>query len=159
MDVSIEDFRQHFALLSDDALLETRREDLVPKAQQCYDEELSRRGLTHASPVEAEASDEAQAAPDDPGGEPVSIATYTVAEEASLARGLLRMASIPCHIANEYTGLGSFELQLMVPAAFVEHALEVLGAEISDEELAAQAEAAGAFEEEPPESESEETQA
>ena len=34
----------------------------------------------------------------------------------------------------------------MVPAAYVEQALEVLGAEISDEELAAQAEAAGASE-------------
>jgi hypothetical protein len=31
----------------------------------------------------------------------------------------------------------------MVPAAYVEQALDVLGAEISDEELAAQAEAAG----------------
>jgi hypothetical protein len=36
----------------------------------------------------------------------------------------------------------------LVPAAYVEQALEVLGAEISDEELAAQAEAAGASESE-----------
>jgi hypothetical protein len=36
---------------------------------------------------------------------------------------------------------------LIVPAAFEEHALEVLGAEISDEDLAAQAEAAGVQEE------------
>ena len=144
MDVSLDDFRRHFGILSDDALLATRREDLVESAQQCLDEELSRRGLlTGESDSGAAAAESAEAEPDSAGGEPVSIATYTVAEEASLARGLLRIASIPCHLANEYTGLGGFQLELMVPAAYVEQALEVLGAEISDEELAAQAEAAG----------------
>ena len=144
MDVSLDDFRRHFGILSDDALLATRREDLVESAQQCLDEELSRRGLSTGAPGSGEIV--AEAAEADPGsaeGEPVSIATYTVAEEASLARGLLRIASIPCHLANEYSGLGGFQLELMVPAAYVEQALDVLGAEISDEELAAQAEAAG----------------
>jgi hypothetical protein len=153
MDVSLDDFRRHFGLLSDTALLATRREDLVESAQACLDEELSRRGLSTDGADAAEtAGENAEAEPDPSGDEPVSIATCTVAEEASLARGLLRIASIPCHLANEYTGLGGFQLELMVPAAFVEQALEVLGAEISDEELAAQAEAAGApenvFEEE-----------
>jgi hypothetical protein len=147
MDVSLDDFRRHFGILSDDALLATRREDLVESAQQCLDEELSRRGLlTGESDSAAAAAESAEAEPDSAGGEPVSIATYTVAEEASLARGLLRIASIPCHLANEYTGLGGFQLELMVPAAYVEQALDVLGAEISDEELAAQAEAAGELE-------------
>jgi hypothetical protein len=147
MDVSLDDFRRHFGILSDDALLATRREDLVESAQQCLDEELSRRGLlTGESDSGAVAAESAEAEPDSAGGEPVSIATYTVAEEASLARGLLRIASIPCHLANEYTGLGGFQLELMVPAAYVEQALDVLGAEISDEELAAQAEAAGELE-------------
>jgi hypothetical protein len=147
MDVSLNDFRRHFGILSDDALLATRREDLVESAQQCLDEELSRRGLlTGESDSGAVAAESAEAEPDSAGGEPVSIATYTVAEEASLARGLLRIASIPCHLANEYTGLGGFQLELMVPAAYVEQALDVLGAEISDEELAAQAEAAGELE-------------
>ena len=154
MDVSLDDFRRHFGILSDDALLATHREDLVESAQQCLDEELSRRGLLTGAPGSGEiVAEPTEADPDSSGGEPVSIATYTVAEEASLARGLLRIASIPCHLANEYTGLGGFQLELMVPAAYVEQALEVLGAEISDEELAAQAEAAGA-----PESEFEEEQ-
>ncbi|MGD1071627.1 MAG: hypothetical protein ABSB15_15925 [Bryobacteraceae bacterium] len=155
MDVSIEDFRRHFALLSDGALLETRREDLVESAQQCLDEELSRRGLTRGAAGETPSEKPAEE-PAPSGGEPVLIATYTVAEEASLARGLLRSASIPCHIANEYTGLGSFQLQLLVPAAYVEHALDVLAADISDDELAAQAEAAGAFAEEREENEADE---
>jgi hypothetical protein len=148
MDVSLDDFRRHFGMLSDAALLATRREDLVDSAQECLAEELSRRGLTTVGVASGEiAAEQAEVEPD-PSGEPVSIATYTVAEEASLARGLLRIASIPCHLANEYTGLGGFQLELLVPAAYVEQALEVLGAEISDEELAAQAEAAGASESE-----------
>jgi len=150
MDVSLDDFRRHFGILSDDALLATRREDLVETARQCLDEELLRRGLLTGAPGSGEifvqTAEAAEAEPHSSGGEPVSIATYTVAEEASLARGLLRIASIPCHLANEYTGLGGFQLELLVPAAYVEQALEVLGAEISDEELAAQAEAAGASE-------------
>ena len=153
MDVSLEDFRRHFGMLSDDALLATRREDLVDSAQECYDEELSRRGLTTGAPDSAEIASDAEGEPS--GEEPVSIATFRVAEEANLARGLLQSASIPCYLDNENTGLGGFQLQLMVPAAFADQALEVLGAEISDEELAAQAEAAvapeGDFEEERPE--------
>jgi hypothetical protein len=47
------------------------------------------------------------------------------------------------HLANEYVSLGGFQLRLMVPAAYEEQALEILATEISDEELAAQAEAAG----------------
>jgi hypothetical protein len=146
VDVTLEDFRRHFGMLSDEALLATRRKDLVESAQECYDEELSRRGLSTGVPGEIFEDAEAEAAPS--GDEPVSIATFMVAEEASLARGLLRSASIPSHLANEYTGLGGFQLELMVPASFVDQALEVLAAEISDEELAAQAEAAADFEEE-----------
>jgi hypothetical protein len=136
-------------MLSDDALLATRREDLISSAQECYDEELSRRGLNFEAPVSAGIAVEDAASEQGPSSdEPVSIATFTVAEEASLARGLLQSASIPSHLANEYAGLGGFQLRLMVPAAFVEQAFEVLGAEISDEELAAQAEAAAALESE-----------
>jgi hypothetical protein len=150
VDVGPEDFRRHFGMLSDDALLATRREDLVSSAQECYDEELSRRGLSSEAPV-ATAEDAGSEPAASSGDEPVSIATFTVAEQANLARGLLQSASIPSHLANEYAGLGGFQLRLMVPAAFMEQALEILGTEISDEELAAQAEAAatpeGDFEE------------
>ena len=45
MDVTLDDFRKHFELLSDDALLETNRDELVEAAQQCYDAEIARRGL------------------------------------------------------------------------------------------------------------------
>jgi hypothetical protein len=57
---------------------------------------------------------------------------------------------------NELAPLGGFQLRLLVPSAFKEEALEVLESEISEEELAAQAEAAGELEEESEEAESDE---
>jgi hypothetical protein len=45
MEVTAVDFRKHFELLSDESLLETNREELVEVAQQCFDEEVARRGL------------------------------------------------------------------------------------------------------------------
>jgi len=45
LQVDPEYLRQHYERLSDEALLEVDREDLVDVAQKCYDEEVSRRGL------------------------------------------------------------------------------------------------------------------
>jgi hypothetical protein len=149
MEVSLDDFRRHFELLSDAALLDTNREELVESARECFDEEVTRRGLN--SPSGEEAAAEAAAQPANPGEELVVIATYSIPDEANLARGLLQSAEIPYHLENELAPLGGFQLRLLVPAAFEQEALEVLAAEISEEELAAQAEAAGVMEEEPEE--------
>ena len=149
MNISDQDFKQHFALLSDAALLETKPEDFVQEAQDCLRDELARRGLMTETEDESEGvaatgpsveSHELSA-----GEELVLIATYTVADDASLARGLLESASIPARLENENLGLGAFQLRLLVPAAFEQDALEVLEYEISDEDLAAQAEEAGGF--------------
>jgi predicted amidohydrolase YtcJ len=147
VDISSEDFRQHFELLSDETLLATRREDLVAAAQAVYDAELEKRGLVTDEAVELagevvpddeeEAAAEATEAPE----ELVSVGEFTVIDEARIARGLLQSAEIPAGLANDKMSLGL--LHLMVPASFVEAALQVLGGEISEEELAAQAEAAG----------------
>jgi hypothetical protein len=144
MNVSAEDFRRHFELLSDSALLATNRDHLIEGAQSCFDEEMERRGLVSGTPVEE--AREVVAQTSEHSGM-VEIATYMVAEEASLARGLLESAEIPSKIDVSYT-LGPVELRLLVPEDMVEQALEVLESEISEEELAAQAEAAGLLEEE-----------
>jgi hypothetical protein len=141
--VSPDDFRRHFELLSDAALLETNREDLVEAARGCYDEEVARRGLN--SPPAGDETAAAEPVAEAP--ELVVIATYNIPEEASLARGLLESAEIPYQLDNDFAPLGGFQLRLLVPEAFEADALEVLEAEISDEELAAQAEAAGIAEE------------
>lgn len=46
MPVDLEYLREHYASLSDEALLEIDREELVKAAQECYDDELGRRELT-----------------------------------------------------------------------------------------------------------------
>ncbi len=148
MDISSEDFRQHFELLSDETLLATKREDLVAAAQAVYDAELEERGLLAGAVVEVVAEvvqDEEEPAAEVP-EELVSVGEFTVVDEARIARGLLQSAEIPAGLANDKMSLGV--LHLMVPASFLEAALQVLGGEISDEELAAQAEAAGFSEEE-----------
>ena len=43
MQIDPEDFRKHYASLSDQALLEWDRNELVEVAQRCYDAELARR--------------------------------------------------------------------------------------------------------------------
>ncbi len=49
MEVTQADFRQHYELLSDDALLEINAEDLVDVARQCLEEEIANRGLNVAA--------------------------------------------------------------------------------------------------------------
>ncbi len=116
-------------------------------ARQCLEEEIEQRGLkVAAGDVPEEIASEPVANEEDPGE--VLIATFTNGDELNLARGLLQMAEIPSRVENPLAVMGGMELRLFVPAAFEEHALEVLGAEISEEELAAQAEAAGEQEEE-----------
>jgi len=71
-------------------------------------------------------------------------------DEARMARELLKSAEIPCYLRNDnpmavsWTGVGGFRLS--VPPEWLEQAREVLETEISEEELAAQAEAAGELE-------------
>lgn len=138
MTINADDFRRHFEILSDDALLATNRDDLVESARQCYDEEVARRNLNQ----ETESAEPAAMQPVPEGDQLVSISTFMSGEEANLARGLLEDGGIPAILANEHSGLGMFQLELKVPESFVDQALEILEMEISDEELAAQAEAA-----------------
>jgi mannose/fructose-specific phosphotransferase system component IIA len=152
---TLADFRQHYELLSDEALLEVDPDDLVDAARQCFEEEVARRGL---NAVAGDSTGEVQAASasgvdEKAGEEEVLIATFISGDELNLARGLLQSASIPSRVENPLALMSGMELRLIVPAAFEEQALEILAAEISEEELAAQAEAAGAYDE--PEEDSE----
>jgi len=126
MKVSVEDFRRQYAGLSDEALLDVDRQDLVQMARACYDEELARRKLQAAPPAPAVAQ-----APE-PHGETEEFAvaeTYESQEEARLARELLRGAGIRA-------GLGAGGLAVLVPVSTREDAREVLNARLSDEALA-----------------------
>jgi hypothetical protein len=146
MEVSLDDFRRHFELLSDETLLATNREELVEGARECYDEEVARRGLNSPPPDEPVAGEVVTTEEPHQAEELVLVATYHNADEAALARSLLEGAEIPFRLQNEMAPLGGL-MRLLVPAAFEADALEVLESEISEEDLAAQAEAAGMIEE------------
>ena len=53
MPVDRDYLREHYASLSDEALLEINREELVKTAQECYDDEVGQRGLASAPDVPA----------------------------------------------------------------------------------------------------------
>ena len=129
--------RLQYENLSDEALHSMNRDDLVELAQQIYDEEIATRGL--GKPAETPLAEAPQPETTE---EMVEVATYTSRSEARLAKSFLLSAEIPCELENEFE-LKEVELRLLVPISLLEQAQEVLGAEISDEDLAAQAEAAG----------------
>jgi len=155
VNVTAEDFRRHYELLSDEALLEVDTGELVELARTCHAEEVARRGLAgHAPEVQGTAdAAESGAGPGEAAEDEklVCIVEYDYLDEADLARGLLEAAEIPASLESE-PGV----VRLMVPARFAEQALGMLASPLSDEELAAQAEAAGFEEDEKPESDSEE---
>ena len=147
MSINIEGLKRHVASLSDEALLEVRREDLTEEAQGIYEGELTSRGLAWpaAAPAEEEEDPEAAAAA---GGGLVSLGKYDSLEEGRFARDLLRNEGIPAWFAGELAlKKGDSDplaaLELLTQAAFLEQAQLLLSSEISDEELARQAEDAG----------------
>ena len=147
MTVDPEALREQFEGLSDDGLLSIDRTDLIELAQQYYDAEIARRGLQRDPAPGEEESPE--------GEEMVPVATFSSLQEADLGLALLRSADIPANLENELssTWTGTGELQLMVPSSFLEQAEGILGVQISDEDLLAQAEAAESLEAVPGEEE------
>jgi hypothetical protein len=135
------DFRRLYDSLSDEALLAVKREDLTEIARQYYDLELAQRGL------ENEQNSVDPKHPMAPNEDLVPVGTFQSGADAGFARSLLAAAEIPTFSENEARQAGklfgiSESLQIYVPRSFEEQAREVLGAELSDDELAAQAEAA-----------------
>ena len=151
MDVTAEDFRRYYSSLSDEALLETDTAELVEVARACYAGEIARRGLDSPPPDEEQA-----AAPGSGSGkaeERICIVEYDYPDEAEIARGLLEAAGIPATIESDqaismmnFAGAVSV-VRLLVPASLGDQALQMLATPLSDEELAAQAEAAGRVDE------------
>lgn len=139
LQVDPEEIRQRFEQLSDEGLTSIDRRDLIELAQQYYDAEVSRRGLKTAPAAAVEESDEEEL---------VLFSTFETLEEANLVRALLESAEIPVKLDNElssqWTGAGG--LRLMVPASSLQQAEEILQAQISEEDLTAQAEAADPIE-------------
>jgi hypothetical protein len=155
LNVGADDFRRLYSSMSDAGLRSLIREELTDTARECYDEELARRGLK-LEPAGSEDSTPTGSQEDE---ELVPIETFTFPDDAKLARALLESANIPNYLENEHTlaanwmwtnALGG--LRLMVPARFLEDALEVLRSRISESDLSSQAEAASELESAPDQS-------
>jgi hypothetical protein len=124
MPVDSEYLRQHYASLSDEALLEINREDLVETAQNCYDHELSQRELAspqsfpredeqhdiprppHHPYGKAEVNHEASGAGDKPGWLEEAAEVYSRYDQPGTvpapdlvdARNALEASGIPCYL-------------------------------------------------------------
>jgi hypothetical protein len=125
MGSSQSDFQQHFSSLSDKALMEVHRDDLVDAAKAVYDQEMTQRGLV------AEDAEEPQSAELSSGEELINVAEFESTEDAARAQEKLRKSGIPAYIA------------VAVPTAFARQAVDMLDP-VSEEDLAAMAEAAKA---------------
>ncbi|MDP8989638.1 MAG: DUF2007 domain-containing protein [Acidobacteriota bacterium] len=141
MQIDPEDFKRHYAMLSDAALLEIDRDELVEVARACYDAELAERNLaTEETQPRAPAAEVTAGQAD---GELQVVGTFLSLDEANFARGLLQAGDVPCSLENEFSAGYSAPgaLRLLVPAAAYDRACEILETEISEEDLIAQAEA------------------
>jgi hypothetical protein len=119
MGASQNDFEQHFFSLSDTALMEIHREDLVEAAKAIYDREMTQRGLV------AEDAEEPKSAELSSGDELVNVVEFESADAAARAQEQLKKNGIPAYIA------------VAVPAAFARQAITLLDPGVSEEELAA----------------------
>jgi hypothetical protein len=138
------ELRRRYAWLSDEALFEIDRTELIETAQGIYDEEVRRReARVHPGEEYDDAGDPDRYAID-VGPEPdwledaacalrISILPgVALAEEASQARFALRTAGIPCHIVTkpvefwEEDSPPPRDYCVMVPGAVQLHAASVL---------------------------------
>ncbi len=103
MQINPEEFRRRFDGLSDDALLEVNRDELVEVAQDLYDAELERRGLIEESAEEE--PEPAEGAPEDPKDDLVFAAEFGSAQELAFARSLLKSSGIPTYGQTDFSGI------------------------------------------------------
>jgi len=145
-----DDFRRHYASLSDDALMEIERDELVPAAQQMYDEEIARRHLGIGEPAEEDQCEEEQRDAIFPVDEnwiesAASACSETVrrggdATDRMLhARSILTAAGIPAEIQfrnDESQDPGEASLcEVLVPGNLSMYAASVLDKEIFNNEV------------------------
>jgi hypothetical protein len=138
-----EDFRQHYASLSDEALLAVERAELTETAQRCYDAELSTRGIV-SQLVAQDSSDVGLGVQPEwlkdaacacsfeavPGNNP--------APELDDARNILESAGVPCSAVTREVAPSAVTQrfwELMVPGALILQATSILDKEFFNPQL------------------------
>ena len=149
MKVDTDYLRRHYAELSDEALREIERGELVDAAQKCYDEEVARRrseGAPHAASAPLEVADDEdynEAGPDWLEGA-ACVCTFTNAPgsdsqlDAAEARDAIEAAAIPCHIALEEIGERRSEYRVLVPSSRTLEAMSILDRDVFNARLEAE---------------------
>jgi hypothetical protein len=152
VELDSEDLRQHYAMLSDEALIAVDRSELIHTAQQAYDQESRSRRLQPGrtgeqtsyydsdgigGPKPAWLGDSACA------GAFASLPGENAASDAAAARDILEAAGIPWYIEalkvdSESGPQPQYELRLLVPGKFNLEAVSVLDKEIFNAELEAE---------------------
>lgn len=134
MKLNIENIRRQYAEMSDDALLEMEREDLVEQARQCYDEELGKRGLT-LLPEDEEAFESEHLE---------VVGNYHSSQEAEAARNALRAAGLRAYLGDDLPGEAGQTLStafrgvpVLAPVSELDAARGVLESLVADESAAA----------------------
>ena len=125
MGASQSELQEHFSSLSDKALMEIHRDDLVEAAKAVYDQEMIQRGLVPEEDAGTRRRPELSS-----GEKLVTVVEFESAEDAANAQAHLKKNGIPAYIA------------VAVPAAFSQQAVSLLDPGVSDEELTALAESA-----------------
>jgi len=122
--------------MADEELLSLDRSELVDLARDCYDAEVKRRGATlRRVALRAEEVEISEPESGEVTEEPVSAGFFSYPQGALLARSLLRGERIPCFVDAEhlvYLQMGK-GAHVMVPAAFLDRAREVLEAMEAEE--------------------------
>jgi hypothetical protein len=150
--------RQHYAELSDEALREIDRSELVEVARGWYDEEVARRRLAAAPAIAAEPpdspdveQDEGEVGPGD-GSEPAwlkgaaCVCSYVggyAADDFAEARDALESAGVPCYVAKaklppENASPGrDYEYRVLVPGGRNLEALSVVDVRVFNPQIEA----------------------
>lgn len=161
MKLDPKDLRRHYAQLSDEALLDLDRAELVALAQQVYDEEIARRGLDRLpeepaipdEPWDTEGEGDVLGAEDGPAPEWLEDAACAYStlmapgvdyvSNAADVRAVLRAAGIPSCISVKPRDPDPprreplTEYRVMVPGALNLHATSVIEEKIFNPETEA----------------------
>ena len=131
MQTDPEEYRRHYASLSDDALLATDRESLADLSRLYFDAEVAARGFSYERPTLHMPEMD---------GPLVPAAVFFFLWEAQVARGLLQSAGVRCYLQNEYllsiiwtwnNALGGF--RLLVPVSELASVREMLNTQTETE--------------------------
>jgi hypothetical protein len=122
---ALEDFRHHFASLSDEALVAIKPDELVDAARQCYLAELDSRGLR--SRAGQPAPQKKKTAYRDDGEDWVPLTWFDNAARATAWKTVIEREGVPVAVVHEH------KWTVAVPAEIYVEVCELLGIEHDEE--------------------------